>query len=144
MAFRKYTLFAVVLLAISGFLSGCGGSSVVAPITSNEAPMVAPSNVIAQVLVNGDILLRWDAGTQTNLKGYNVYRLDPEAQTIGKLNPSVLGTNQYLDGSAVSNVEYEYRITSVSVKGAESAYTSVSVINDTHRGTLKDTRPHNP
>jgi len=139
MAFHKHALIAIVLLAISGILFGCGDSTV-APKTTTDAPLVAPTNVTAQAMPNGDVVIRWDASTQLNLKGYNVYRFDLEHYQIGKLNPSPLSLNSYTDQSAQRNVNYEYRVTSVSVKNVESGYSAVSVTVPPDNGTRKDPR----
>ena len=79
-----------------------------------------------------------DASTQPNLKGYNVYRFDLENYQIGRLNPSPLAQNSYTDHGAQRNVDYEYRITSVSVKDVESGYSAVSVTVPPDNATRKD------
>jgi fibronectin type 3 domain-containing protein len=127
MAYRKHVLVSVVLLAISGILFGCGDSTV-APTTTTEAPIVAPSNVTAQELANGDVMILWDASSQTNLRGYNVYRLDLENQRIGKLNAAELSQNSYVDQTADRDVQYEYRVTAISTRGTESNYSAVVVV----------------
>lgn len=137
MAFHKHALIAIVLLAISGILFGCGDSTV-APNVTTEAPVVAPTNVTAQAMSNGDVVISWDASTQLNLKGYNVYRFDLDNYQIGKLNPNVLSQTSYTDQSAQRNVNYEYRVTSVSVKDVESGYAAASIIVPPDNGTRKD------
>lgn len=139
MAFRKHVLISVVLLAISGILFGCGDSTV-APTTTTDAPIVAPSNVTAEALPNGDILIRWDASTQPNLKGYNVYRLNTRESAIEKMNHAVLAQNRYLDDGAHWGVEYEYRVTAVSNKDVESGFTAVLITSIPDNGTNKDQR----
>jgi len=126
MAFQKHVLVSVVLLAISGILFGCGDSTV-APQVTTEAPIVAPSNVTAQELANGDVMIQWDASTQPNHRGYNVYRLDMENSQIGKLNSNELTQNSYVDQSA-SRKPYEYRVTAVSSRGTESGYASIVIV----------------
>lgn len=139
MAFRKHVLISVVLLAISGILFGCGDSTV-APTTPTDAPIVAPANVTAEALDNGDILIRWDASTQANLKGYNVYRLNTRETAIQKLNTAVFTQNSYLDDTANWSVEYEYRVTAVSNKNVESGFTAVLITSIPDNGTNKDQR----
>ncbi len=136
MAFRKHVLISVVLLAISGILFGCGDSTV-APKITTDAPIVAPANVTAEMLANGDVRIDWDASTQPTLRGYNVYRLDIENSQIGKLNSTELAVNDYTDTSAGYNIVYEYRVTAVSNKGIESGYTAV-VIELSDNSTKKD------
>lgn len=127
MAFSKYVLISVVLLAVSGILFGCGDSTV-APQVTTEAPIVAPSNVTAQALPNGDVVISWDASTQPTLKGYNVYRLDKSNYQIGRLNSSPLSHNSYTDQTAERYGQYEYRVTAVSVKNTESNYSAVAIM----------------
>jgi fibronectin type 3 domain-containing protein len=137
MAFHKHALISIVLLAISGILFGCGDSTV-APRVTTEAPIVAPTNVTAHVMSSGDVMISWDASTQLNLKGYNVYRFDLENYQVGRLTPSPQTQNSYTDHSAQRNVNYEYRVTSVSVKGTESGYSTVAVIVPPDNATRKD------
>jgi fibronectin type 3 domain-containing protein len=132
MAYRKHVLVSVVLLAISGILFGCGDSTV-APDPTTEAPIVAPSNVTAQELANGDVMIQWDASSQTNLRGYNVYRHDIENQRIGKLNLNELSQSSYLDQTADRGVQYEYRVTAVSTRGTESNYSAVVVVVESNQ-----------
>jgi len=127
MAFRKHVMISIVLLAISGLLFGCSDNSTTAPQIQTEAPILAPANVTATILTDGNVSISWDASTQTHLKGYNVYRLDIEAGQIGKLNPSILSANSYVDNGAQWRHEYQYRVTAVSVKNVESAYATVTI-----------------
>lgn len=139
MAFPKHIILACVLLALTGLLAGCSEDSTVAPTLTSEAPMLAPSNVHISVANNGDVIIDWDANTQTHLRGYNVYRLDRENYEIGRLNETELTTNRYVDGTVEWGDRYDYRVTSVSAKGAESAYSTVTVIYEegpSHKRTL--------
>jgi len=131
MSYRKYVTIALVLVALSGLVYGCGSNTVAT--TDNGAPLVAPLNLTATVVSNG-IFLSWDANTQLNLRGYNVYRLDRYNNTIGRLNAGILSNNSYLDATAVPHATYEYRVTSVSRKNAESGYAAVLVTNQTGPG----------
>lgn len=142
MAYRKHVLISVVLLAISGILFGCGDSTV-APSGTNEAPIVAPTNVIAREIANGDVEITWDASTQTNLRGYNVYRLDEANTRIEKLNSMELLETSHIDRTAVRHTQYEYRVTAVSDKGTESNFASATIeLTDPEPGT-KDRRMKN-
>lgn len=139
MAFRKHVLISVVLLAISGILVGCGDSTV-APASSTDAPLVAPANVTAQIMLNGDIKIQWEASTQANLWGYNVYRYDSKEGEVHKLTETPISENSYRDTSAQVNIQYEYRITAVSFEGSESGFSSIAVANWQDGSTKKDPR----
>ncbi|MDH4037883.1 MAG: fibronectin type III domain-containing protein [Candidatus Krumholzibacteria bacterium] len=130
MAFRKRITLAFALLALTALLAGCADETV-APVVQNEAPVLAPTNVRAEIVNGGDIRVSWDPSTQLNVRGYNVYRLDTENSNIARLNPSVVSQSSFTDGSAAFSHEYEYRVTSVSVKNAESNYAAVVITNRT-------------
>jgi fibronectin type 3 domain-containing protein len=140
MAFRKRITLAFALLALTAMLAGCNNETV-APVDQNEAPVLAPTNVQAEIVNGGDIRITWDPSTQINVRGYNVYRLDVENSAIGKLNPSVLSQSSYTDTGAAFSHQYEYRVTSVSVKNTESNFTAVVITN---RQPLPDRRGQTP
>jgi hypothetical protein len=130
MAFRKRITLAFALLVLTAMLAGCADETV-APSGQNEAPVLAPTNVRAEIVNGGNILISWDPSTQLNVRGYNVYRLDTENSYIARLNPSVIAQSSYTDGGAAFSHEYEYRVTSVSGKNAESNYAAVTITNRT-------------
>ena len=130
MAFRKRITLAFAMLALTALLAGCNDDSV-APAGQNEAPVLAPTNVRAEIVNGRDIRVTWDPSTQLNVRGYNVYRFDFENSAVAKLTPSVIGTAAYTDGSAAFSHEYQYRVTSVSSKNAESNYAAVAITNRT-------------
>jgi len=127
MAFPKHITLACVLLALTGLLVGCSEDGTVAPTLTSEAPMLAPVNVRISAGGNGTIVLEWDANTQPQLRGYNVYRLDREDYTISRLNGTELTTTSYVDGTTEWGHRYDYRVTAISAKGSESAYSVASI-----------------
>ena len=130
MAFRK-VMITVALLSITGPALGCGGDTTVTPqAPQNEAPLLAPTNVRATRTAGGDVVLTWDANTQPTLAGFNVYRHDPTLSQIGLLNPAPITGTRYVDATAQAARTYEYRVVAVSVKGQESAYTSVVITTE--------------
>jgi fibronectin type 3 domain-containing protein len=111
----------LLALAAVFLTAGCGTETT--PLVSTEAPMLPPMNVTVTQLPCGYAVVSWDANPQALLKGYNVYRFDPERSTIHLLAPSVTKTN-FTDQSVVYNHTYDYRVTSVSFRGDESGYAS--------------------
>jgi hypothetical protein len=144
MAFRKHTLLAFALLALTAMLTGCADETL-APVEQNEAPVLAPTNVRAEIVNGGDILISWNPSTQLTVRGYNVYRLDRANSEIGRLNSSLVGTTSFTDNGAAFSREYEYRVTSVGSQNRESRYAAVVITNRTptpnRKGQTPETRP---
>jgi fibronectin type 3 domain-containing protein len=139
MTFRMHVMIGIVLLCFAGLLTGCNEDSAVAPEETTpaiEAPPAAVSGLRVMLNTNGDVTLRWDASTQPNLRGYNVYRHIVSESAIGILNVSPLTDNRYTDTTTERGQRYEYLVTAVSAKGLESAYAAVSVV--TERGNVRD------
>jgi fibronectin type 3 domain-containing protein len=131
MTFRKHVMISIVLLCVTGLLIGCSEDGTVAPAaTTYEAPPIAVSGLTVKLLSNGAVSLMWDANTQPNLRGYNVYRHSPSESAIALLNSSPVGQNRYTDATVERGPVYEYMVTSVSTKGAESAFTSITINTD--------------
>lgn len=129
MALRKYLVLACVLPALLLFVFGCAEDAAAPDPNQNEAPVLAPTNVQAVVINGGDIQISWDASSQPNVRGYNVYRVDNVDDSIERLNASPLEVNSIVDGAARFGREYDYRVTSVSTKNTESRYASVTIQN---------------
>jgi fibronectin type 3 domain-containing protein len=138
MTLRKLLLAGVVLLALSGLFLGCSDSTTTptAPGT-DEAPMVAPSDVIATVGSGGFVEITWAPSTQLNVTGYNVYRIDRRTGDGGRLNPSIVTVNRYLDESTQRGRRYEYRVTAVSATNAESPFSAVTIATPVPGGTKR-------
>jgi fibronectin type 3 domain-containing protein len=129
-------MISMVLLCGSALLLGCSDDNPATPTTGDEAPPAAVTGLTAQILPGGDIEVSWDASTQPNLRGYNVYRHILSEQAIGKLTTSPITDNLYTDSDISTGPVYEYFVTAVSVKGLESAYaaTDVDTDPDTRKG----------
>ena len=112
----------VGFLALGVIFTGCKSDSITTPVA--EAPLLAPQNVTVSQNAYGNVMISWDRNSQSNLRGYNVYRLDVEASAIGRLTISPVAENFYTDETAVWEKDYEYRVTSVSTRGNESVYSS--------------------
>lgn len=141
----KAKLSAVAAITLVGFcllMVGCGGDEVTSP-SENEAPILAPQNVSVSLNAYGDVIVRWDPNTQPHLRGYNVYRLDVVGSTIATLTATPISDHFLVDDRALSDRDYEYRVTSVSARGSESAYSGIEIHVQTPSGTGPKTRlPH--
>lgn len=126
MTIRKHVIISIVLLCVSGLILGCSEDSAISPAPQNEAPLIAPSNLRAMLSADG-VSLSWDASSQPNVVGYNVYRHTPSLNQIGRLNDDPITTSWYVDTTTELHVRYEYRVTTVNLKGTESAYVSAMI-----------------
>lgn len=129
MTFRRNLVLAVALLAVSAFGLGCAEDTVTPQPQEDEAPVLAPTNVQAVVVYGGDIQISWNASSQPNVRGYNVYRVDLMEDSIERLNASPLEVTSVVDGGARFGREYDYRVTSVSSRNTESRFTTVTIRN---------------
>jgi len=129
MANRTSSIAASALLAASLFVFGCAEDAAAPVQPEDEAPPVAPTNVQAIVINGGDIQISWNASSQPNVRGYNVYRVDNEESSIERLNLSPLEVTSVVDGGARFGREYDYRVTSVNSKNTESAFATVTIRN---------------
>ncbi len=81
-----------------------------------DAPPAAPTVLVAEV-INNDVSLSWNANTETDLAGYNIYRsVGTEWQ---KINPAPVALISYVD-SGLKNGTYTYRVTAVDTAESES------------------------
>ena len=120
----RLSTFAAVAL-IGSLVLGCHSDG---PTSSSDpAPPVAPQNLQVTQNASGDVITTWDQNTQSNLRGYNVYRLDVAESSIEKLTSTPIDANYYVDETAVWESEYEYRVTSVSTAGDESVYIGATI-----------------
>jgi fibronectin type 3 domain-containing protein len=129
MALRKYLVLACVLPALLLLAVGCAQDAAAPNTGEDEAPVLAPTNLQAIVINGGDIQISWDASSQPNVRGYNVYRVDNVDDSIERLNASPLEVTSIVDGGARFGRRYDYRVTSVSTKNTESRFATVTIQN---------------
>ena len=141
MALRKSLVLACVLPAMFMFVFGCADHGAALDPNDNEAPVLAPTNVQAVLINGGDIQISWNASSQPNVRGYNVYRVDNEDDTVARLNDAVLEVTSIVDGGARFGHEYDYRVTAVSTRNTESAFSSVTIRNREAPTDRKDDNP---
>ncbi len=135
MTFRKYVMISMVLLCGSALLLGCSDDDPAAPAPGNEAPPAVISGLSIRMLSDSEVELSWDASTQPNLSGYNLYRHIQTEQAIGRLNSTPSTSNRYVDATISKGPVYEYLVTAVSAKGLESAYAAITIsTNDRGKG----------
>ncbi|MGB3634567.1 MAG: hypothetical protein WA982_11050, partial [Rubrobacteraceae bacterium] len=84
-----------------------------------EAPPVTPTGLKAPDSSNG-ISLSWDANTDADLAGYNVYRSDSTRGTYVKLNSALLTAPSFVDQNAPKGTVSHYKVTAEDTLNAES------------------------
>lgn len=124
MAFRKQMTLALAM-ALMTVCFGCA-DELNAP-TEDEAPVLPPTNVSAFALGDGSVRLSWDASSQPDINGYNLYRREAGHGNPNRINSARVLSTQYLDETTAARKDYEYRITAVNSKGKESRFTAVVV-----------------
>jgi len=82
-------------------------------------PPAAPAGLSAISTAAG-VELIWDANTEPDIAGYNVYRRDGEGAPH-KRNSELVGTPLYRDAAAEAGHRYTYLVTAVDAAGNESA-----------------------
>ena len=88
---------------------GCG---------SDTTPPAVPSGLNA-IAGESQVMLSWNANSESDLAGYNVQRSTGGAWST--LNPSLVNDIMYIDTTASNGVTYQYRITAEDAVGNESA-----------------------
>ncbi|HET6463063.1 MAG TPA: fibronectin type III domain-containing protein [Candidatus Krumholzibacteria bacterium] len=125
MVFRKQAALAVALASVIVML-GCT-DELNGPNTTDEQPVLPPTNVSAFALTDGHVRVKWDASSEPTISGYNLYRREAGHGKPGKLNSGRIHAHEYVDESTVALKNYEYRLTAVNSKGKESRYVAVIV-----------------
>jgi hypothetical protein len=124
MAFRKHTALALALAMVT-ICFGCA-DEINAP-GDDEQPVLPPTNVRAVALPDGDVEVLWDASSQPNINGYNIYRREVGGGGPHRLNDTRILDTEYRDDTTSASRQYEYRVTAVNSKGKESRHTAVVI-----------------
>jgi Fibronectin type III domain len=125
MVFRKQAALALALASVIVML-GCT-DELNGPNTTDEQPVLPPTNVSAFALTDGHVRVKWDASSEPTINGYNLYRREAGHGKANKLNSSRIQAHEYVDESTAALKNYEYRLTAVNSKGKESRFVSVII-----------------
>ncbi len=70
------------------------------------------------------VTLQWDANSESDLAGYNLYRSGSSGGPYSKLNGSLISTTSYTDNTIIAGNTYYYVCTAVNTSGLESGYSN--------------------
>ncbi len=93
--------------------------------THDTFPPAIPSGL--QAVLSGDhqqasIDLIWNADTEKDLAGYNVFRREQGDSTPTKINPQILNQPTFRDQNVLPGKNYYYSVSAVDVRGNESSH----------------------
>ena len=114
--------FAAYYYVVSA-LNNAGESDIseeVFAVTPNLAPAI-PSG-LATIAGNGSVTLSWDANSESDFSGYNIYRSNTSGSGFTLLNNSLVGSSMFVDTDVDNYSLYFYVITAVDVQMSESVY----------------------
>lgn len=119
------TSYSYGVLATNSAGNSVPSAQVSATTPANSVAPAAPSGLSA-VASNSGIVLSWNAGTDTNLAGYNVFRASSPSGPFAQLNTALLTTPSYSDLTAPQGTVSYYQVTAVNTAGLSSAPASAS------------------
>jgi hypothetical protein len=88
-------------------------------------PPPAPTNLTALIETNG-VRLIWDPSEASDLRGYNVYRIEGDVKT--KLTKEPVAQPNYRDAGVQPGINYGYQVTAVDRNGNESGGAASPVV----------------
>lgn len=114
-------VLAVTLAAFA--LTGCAAEDTLSSLNQNvdAAAPSAPGN-IRTVAMGGSVLLDWDASSEADVVGYDVYRYDPDPareSAYVKVNASTITESQYMIVDALEQGTW-YRVKAVDLSANRS------------------------
>jgi len=98
--------------------SGGGGPDTTAPQT--------PTGVVA-VAGDGEVTISWNANSETDLAGYNVYKSETSGTGYNQITTSTQTSSSHTglrDSSVTNGTQYFYKISAEDTTGNESAFSS--------------------
>jgi hypothetical protein len=125
MAFRKLAALTLALASVLVYV-GCT-EELNGPSTTDDQPVLPPTNVTAAMLSDGHVRVAWDASSDPTINGYNLYRREVGSGGPHRINGTRIMDTQYLDNGATAPKTYEYRLTAVNAKGKQSHYVAVYI-----------------
>ncbi|MGB8225261.1 MAG: right-handed parallel beta-helix repeat-containing protein [Sedimentisphaerales bacterium] len=113
--------YVVTAVDVNEHESGYSSQSSATPADTN-----APATPTGLEAAAGDqiVLLGWNANSESDLAGYNIYRSTTSGSGYIKLNSSLLIAPDYNDSNVTNTITYYYVVTAVDTSSNESAHSS--------------------
>jgi hypothetical protein len=129
-----------VVRAVDTSSNESGNSSQISATTPTDTtPPATPTGLTSQVdfMVWKYVLLDWNANTETDLAGYDIYRATSAGGPYTKINPSLVTTSDYIDYTIQTTSSYYYVVKAVDKYSNASGYSNeVSAIRPGGSGTI--------
>jgi hypothetical protein len=101
-------------------------SSPAVKVTPRDVFPPAPPQGLSSIYSAGAVELVWTANTESDLAGYNVYRL--QNQTVQRVNKELVRTPIFRDATAAPGKTLTYYVTAVDLAGNESRASQKEVV----------------
>jgi len=107
---RRAVSFAVLALAVTSF-AGCATDNPLSPASIDATAPGAPTNLIAEDRA-GSLVLAWDASSDADVVGYDVYRYAPDPSrenSYVKINTGIVVGTEYVVADAGTAAWYRVK-----------------------------------
>ncbi|SFD04566.1 endonuclease [Pseudoalteromonas denitrificans] len=95
-------------------------------VCNGEVDLIAPNapSGLAGTELAGKVALTWNANSEADLNGYNIYRSETAGGNYTKLNASVVRTNTFTDENVIALKSYFYVVTASDYSANESGHSN--------------------
>jgi hypothetical protein len=138
MAGRRTVSFAVLALAVAT-LAGCATDNPLTAAGIDSTAPGAPTNLAASER-SGSLLLTWDASSDADVVGYDVYRFAPDPareNAYVKINGAIVTDNEYVVSDASGSSWYRVKAVDASsnASNASGALSAAAPLQGSGDGT---------
>jgi hypothetical protein len=136
---RRAVSFAVLALAVTAF-AGCATDNPLSPGNIDASAPGAPTNLIAEDRA-GSLVLSWDASSDADVVGYDVYRYAPDPareNSYVKVNTGLVVGTEYVVADAAPIAAW-YRVKAVDAGSNASAASGALAAAKPGSGSSDDT-----
>ena len=124
---RRLVCTVVLALAVTAF-AGCATDNPLSPDGIDASAPGAPTNLVAEDR-SGNLVLAWDASSDADVVGYDVYRYAPDPareNSYLKVNSGLVVGTEYIVADAASAASW-YRVKAVDT-GANASAASGAIV----------------